>query len=183
MSNAIRQLNTPQRLTLVALVLLALGLLLLWQPLSTAVGYSDATLALTALSFLATTSLVACALCDNDARTRAIVEAATDGIVVNERGIVESINPAALSIFKDTLAEVVGNNISMLVPSPHAEQHDGYLARCSQTGQSQGVGFRRRVVGVVGCLQYDSCLRNSGRCEVTFSRRRRPPYCADNRAG
>lgn len=63
-----------------------------------------------------------------DARLNAMIDTAADGvIVINDRGIVTDYNLAASHIFGYTKAEVVGNNLSMLMPSPLAEQHDSHL--------------------------------------------------------
>ncbi len=81
------------------------------------------------------------ALRNNEARTRAIVESAAEGIVViDEQGIVESINGAAAKMFQYLEEEVVGRNVSMLLPSPDAEQHDEYLARYLRSGQAKIIG-------------------------------------------
>jgi PAS domain S-box-containing protein len=61
---------------------------------------------------------------------KAIIETAIDGIItIDERGNVESINPSACNLFQYSPAEVIGKNVSMLMPSPYRENHDGYIAR------------------------------------------------------
>lgn len=44
-------------------------------------------------------------------------------------------------------SEAIGKNVSILMPSPYREQHDGYLARYRQTGKSHLIGMRRELVG------------------------------------
>lgn len=88
------------------------------------------------------------ALRESEQRMRAILETAVEGIItIDERGIVESINPAACRIFGYECAEVVGHNVNMLMPSPDREKHDGYLANYSRTGHAKIIGIGREVVG------------------------------------
>jgi len=64
---------------------------------------------------------------ESDARWRAIIEAAVDGI--DARGQGEAFNPAAERLSGYSESEIVGGNVSMLMPSPYAEEHDGCLER------------------------------------------------------
>jgi two-component system sensor kinase FixL len=90
----------------------------------------------------------ASALRDSAERLRAILETAVEGIItIDERGIVESFNLAAERIFDFKAAEVIGKNISMLMPSPHHEQHDSYLANYRHTGHAKIIGIGREVSG------------------------------------
>ncbi len=89
------------------------------------------------------------ALRESEARMRAIFDTAVDGIVtISERGIIERINPAAGRMFGYSEAEVAGRNVSMLMPAPYREAHDGYLARYLQTGEKKIIGIGREVVGL-----------------------------------
>jgi len=88
------------------------------------------------------------ALRESEQRMRAILETAVEGIItIDERGVVESLNPAACRIFGYSPEEVVGRNVSMLMPSPDREQHDGYIANYLRTGQAKIIGIGREVVG------------------------------------
>ncbi len=83
---------------------------------------------------------------DSEARTHAILQTAVDGIItIDDRGIVESFNPAAERLFGYIADEVIGQNISMLMPSPYREEHDGYIARYLQTGEPHIIGIGREV--------------------------------------
>ncbi|SMH60001.1 hybrid sensor histidine kinase/response regulator [Azospirillum agricola] len=85
---------------------------------------------------------------EQDARYRAIVDTAVDPIVViDERGVIESYNPAAERTFGYTAAETIGRNISMLMPEPHQSAHDGYLARYRRTEERRIIGIGREVEG------------------------------------
>lgn len=86
---------------------------------------------------------------ESEARVHAIVETAAEGIIViGEQGIIERFNPAAERMFGYTEAEVMGKNISMLMPAPYREEHDGYLARYLKTGEKKIIGIRREMVGM-----------------------------------
>lgn len=79
----------------------------------------------------------------------AIIENAIDGIItIDERGKIESINPAACNLFNYLPEEVIGKNISILMPPPDKEQHDEYLHRYQQTGHAHIIGIGRDVVGL-----------------------------------
>jgi len=83
---------------------------------------------------------------DSEARTHAILQTAVDGIItIDARGLIESFNPAAERLFGYTADEVLGQNISMLMPSPYREEHDGYMARYLQTGEPHIIGIGREV--------------------------------------
>ena len=71
---------------------------------------------------------------ENAALLKAIIENAIDGIItIDERGNVESINPAACKLFQYSPEEVIGKNVSMLMPPPYKSQHDEYIHRYQRT--------------------------------------------------
>ena len=87
-------------------------------------------------------------LLGEQAEYRAIIETAVDGIVViDERAIVQAFNRAAEMIFGYSADEVIGHNVSCLMPEPDRSQHDGYIANFRRTGEAKIIGARREVTG------------------------------------
>ena len=83
-----------------------------------------------------------------EAHLQSILDTVPDATVVIETdGIIVSFNAAAVRQFGYTPEEAVGHNVSMLMPTPYREQHDGYLARYLATGEKRIIGIDRVVVG------------------------------------
>jgi len=68
-------------------------------------------------------------------------------IVINDSGVVLSFSAAAERLFGFEEAEVVGSNISRLMPAPDREDHDDYIRRYISTGEKRIIGRGRTVVG------------------------------------
>jgi two-component system, LuxR family, sensor kinase FixL len=83
-----------------------------------------------------------------EAHLQSILDTVPDATVAIETdGIIVSFNAAAVRQFGYTADEAIGNNVSMLMPSPYREQHDGYLERYLRTGEKRIIGIDRVVVG------------------------------------
>ncbi len=85
---------------------------------------------------------------EREVRLRSITRTAPDAIVIiDEHGIIDTVNPAAERLFGYAGAELVGRNVKILMPSPHREAHDAHLARYRETGEKRVIGIGRVVVG------------------------------------
>ena len=84
-----------------------------------------------------------------EARWRSIVESAVDGIItIDHRGRIETFNPAAERLFGYSRDEVLGRNVSMLMPAPYQAEHDHYLKRYLDTHDAKIIGIGREVTGL-----------------------------------
>ncbi|GAB3373981.1 PAS domain-containing sensor histidine kinase [Spongiibacter taiwanensis] len=82
-------------------------------------------------------------------RKRAILATMVDGVItISDHGIIETINPAAKQIFGYEEAEMLGHNVSMLMPNPYREEHDQYVNNYLSTGVKKIIGIGREVTGL-----------------------------------
>src|SRR5438876_131200 len=83
-----------------------------------------------------------------DSLYRAIVDTAVDAVVVIDgNGAIRSLNNATERLFAYAAAELIGQNVKILMPEPYAGEHDAYLANYLRTGQERIIGIGREVVG------------------------------------
>lgn len=83
------------------------------------------------------------------ARLAAVLEAAVDAIIsIDSHGAVQVMNPAAERLFGYAAAEVVGQNVKLLMPQPFRDEHDGYIARYLKTGERRIIGVGREALGL-----------------------------------
>lgn len=84
----------------------------------------------------------------SETRVRAVLDNVPDGIItIDSQGIVMSLNPSAEAIFRYSADEVVGRNVSMLMPEPTRSNHNAFIERHQTTGESRVIGRRRELVG------------------------------------
>jgi two-component system sensor kinase FixL len=89
------------------------------------------------------------ALQQGEALLRSILETVPDAmVVIDADGIIQSFSTAAEHLFCYQATEVCGCNVSMLMPPPYRDAHDGYLARNLATGERRIIGVGRVVIGV-----------------------------------
>jgi two-component system, LuxR family, sensor kinase FixL len=82
------------------------------------------------------------------AHLRSILETVPDAmVIINEKGLILSFSKAAERLFGFAEPELLGENVSTLMPSPDRERHDGYLKRYLTTGEKRIIGIGRLVTG------------------------------------
>ncbi len=87
-------------------------------------------------------------LAESEARMRAVFEQAVDGIItIDTQGIVESFNPAAEKIFGYSANEIIGENVSCLMPEPLRSKHQELIDIYLESGIERIIGVGREVVG------------------------------------
>src|SRR5204862_2097957 len=78
---------------------------------------------------------------------QSIIDTVPDAmIVIDHRGRILSFSRTAERMFGYFASEVVGENISILMPSPDREAHDGYLSHYLETGEKRVIGIGRAVI-------------------------------------
>ncbi len=88
------------------------------------------------------------ALRENAARLEAIVDTAVDGVIlIDARGAILMFNPACEKLFQYQAEEVINQNVKLLIPQTHREEHDGYIRNFVETGEHKIIGIAREVVG------------------------------------
>lgn len=85
---------------------------------------------------------------ERDAHLQSILDTVLDAtVVIDVTGKMLSFNTSAVRQFGYQPDEVIGQNVSMLMPEPYREQHDTYLSRYLSTGEKRIIGMDRVVVG------------------------------------
>ncbi|MEN0039461.1 MAG: PAS domain S-box protein [Cellvibrio sp.] len=81
--------------------------------------------------------------------TQTILNDIADGIItIGKDGIIQSFNHAAETIFGYRAKQIIGKNVSELMPEPYKTQHDGYIKTHLKTGKKNILGIGREVLGL-----------------------------------
>ena len=88
------------------------------------------------------------ALRESNARLKAVVDTAVDGVIlIDARGCIVEFNPACEKLFKYRTEEVLHQNVKMLMPPSYRTEHDGYIRNFRETGERKIIGIGREVLG------------------------------------
>lgn len=104
------------------------------------------------------------ALLESEARHRALLAGALDPlIIIDAVGLIQSVSDSVLPVFGYEPADLIGRNVRVLMPSPHHEQHDSYLANYTATGETHILNETREF----DVVRKDGVLIE---CELSVSR-------------
>lgn len=88
------------------------------------------------------------AVLSRESHLRSILSTVPDAmVVIDDQGAIISFSAAAERLFGYSETEILGVNVSRLMPSPDRERHDNYLARYLETGEKRIIGIGRVVFG------------------------------------
>jgi PAS domain S-box-containing protein len=100
----------------------------------------------TALSMLDGAEEARMQLVAKETRYRTVLHNMVDAVItINANGLIESFNPAAEKLFGYSCDEMVGTNISRLLPDKHADKHGENIRRYLRTGERRVIGFIREL--------------------------------------
>lgn len=87
------------------------------------------------------------ALTASDERLRGVMDTAVNAIIIiNEACIIETVNAATERVFGHSGSELIGKNVSILMPSPFRENHNAYVGNYLETGEKKIIGIGREVI-------------------------------------
>ena len=96
----------------------------------------------------------------------ALMDAAPDGIIlIDERGGILRLNRSAEHMFGFPEQDMLGRNVSELMPEPHRTQHDKYLEQYLKTGQARIIGVGRETQGLKASGEIFPILLSVGETE------------------
>jgi PAS domain S-box-containing protein len=85
---------------------------------------------------------------EQNARLDAILSSTVDAIVtIDDKGIIETVNPACEKLFGHSREELIGSNVSILMTREHASGHDQYIQNYHQSGERKIIGRSRELIG------------------------------------
>jgi PAS domain S-box-containing protein len=84
----------------------------------------------------------------SESRLYSLLETIIDGVItINGQGLIHSYNKACITLFGYEPHEVIGKNVSILMPDPYHSAHDSYIDNFKKTGKAKVIGIGREVIG------------------------------------
>lgn len=84
----------------------------------------------------------------SEARLMSVLNTAVDGIIViDEHAHILVYNNACEKLFGYTAAEVLGQNVKVIMPRDYSDAHDRYMDNYKRTGHRKIIGIGREVRG------------------------------------
>lgn len=78
-----------------------------------------------------------------------VIDAVVDAIVtINAQGLIQSANQSAFSMFGYAEDELIGENLSVLMPEPYRSSHDGFIERFLSTHEATIIGVGRELPAI-----------------------------------
>jgi PAS domain S-box-containing protein len=68
-------------------------------------------------------------------------------IIIDDGGLIRTVNPSTQKLFGYSESELIGQNVSLLMPEPFRSRHDGYIRHHLETGERKIIGIGRQVMG------------------------------------
>ena len=68
-------------------------------------------------------------------------------VIIDDGGLIRTVNPATQKLFGYSENELIGQNVSVLMPEPFRSRHDGYIRHHLETGERKIIGIGRQVMG------------------------------------
>ncbi|MGZ4989643.1 MAG: PAS domain S-box protein [Methylobacter sp.] len=88
-------------------------------------------------------------LSKSEAKMRSIFNNVSDGIIIiDDNGIIESLNPSFEKLFGYSADELIGHSINKLMPESDRSRHYSYLTNYLNSGMAKITGIRREVSGL-----------------------------------
>ena len=83
-----------------------------------------------------------------DAALRALIRGTTDAVVfIDEHARIRRLNPSCAQMFGYEEGELLGRDVTMLMPERYACEHADYIDRYERTGERRAIGRIRMVDG------------------------------------